>query len=271
MQREKYELALGTTLLVVGLVILLFVFVNVYGIVSNPGDFLKKQMPEEKNPPVSSFDWKASNMTVTLTDTSRQGSSSIVSYGWEFGDGNTEQSRNPTHTFMQGGDYSIKLTVTDQNGLSSTSRASVNIQMNSTKSGGSDPDSGGMNFDITSAIMPFGIAIIIFGMYLVMFLVGAAILKAGWNLIKPKPESITVRVKPKHLQLENVEEGRRMLQSPPTPSPPPVSGQALPSQTPTSTPTASQPTHSPAGLQGAKPQPPSPPGSPQPATSENQY
>lgn len=62
MKREKYELVLGSVVLVVGLVILLFVLANAYALATNPGDFIKKQMPEEKKPPVSSFDWEANNM-----------------------------------------------------------------------------------------------------------------------------------------------------------------------------------------------------------------
>ncbi len=42
------------------------------------------------------------------------------------------------------------------------------------------------------------------------YLVGASILKAGWNLLTPKAETISVRVKPKSLQVE-----------PATPPPPP--------------------------------------------------
>jgi len=36
------------------------------------------------------------------------------------------------------------------------------------------------------------------------YLVGASILRAGWNLITPKAETIQVRVKPKSLQIEPV-------------------------------------------------------------------
>jgi len=36
------------------------------------------------------------------------------------------------------------------------------------------------------------------------YLVGASILKAGWNLITPKAETIQVRVKPRSLQVEPV-------------------------------------------------------------------
>lgn len=38
------------------------------------------------------------------------------------------------------------------------------------------------------------------------YLVGASILKAGWNLVTPKAETISVRVKPRSLQVEPVAE-----------------------------------------------------------------
>ncbi len=48
----------------------------------------------------------------------------------------------------------------------------------------------------------------------VEYLVGAAILKAGWNLVTPKAETLSVRVKPRSLQVEPVS-------APPAPPPPP--------------------------------------------------
>jgi len=36
------------------------------------------------------------------------------------------------------------------------------------------------------------------------YLVGASILRAGWNLVTPKSETISVRVKPRSLQVEPV-------------------------------------------------------------------
>jgi hypothetical protein len=39
----------------------------------------------------------------------------------------------------------------------------------------------------------------------IMYLVGASILRAGWNLITPKAETISVRVKPRSLQVEPVQ------------------------------------------------------------------
>ncbi len=38
-----------------------------------------------------------------------------------------------------------------------------------------------------------------FGLFLVMAIIGGKIMIAGWNILKPKPETIRVRLKPKHL------------------------------------------------------------------------
>ncbi|OCQ22217.1 collagenase [Pseudoalteromonas luteoviolacea] len=51
----------------------------------------------------------------------------IVSYQWQFGDGQSSSSANPTHTYAEAGDYTASLTVTDNDGLKHTAQASVNI------------------------------------------------------------------------------------------------------------------------------------------------
>ncbi len=53
------------------------------------------------------------------------------------------------------------------------------------------------------------------------YLVGASILRAGWNLITPKAETISVRVKPRSLQVEPA--GASALPPPSSPSGPPPS------------------------------------------------
>ncbi len=49
------------------------------------------------------------------------------------------------------------------------------------------------------------------------YLVGASILKAGWNLVTPKAETISVRVKPRSLQVEPADAPAAV--SPPSPPP----------------------------------------------------
>jgi hypothetical protein len=55
------------------------------------------------------------------------------------------------------------------------------------------------------------------------YLVGASVLKAGWNLITPKAETISVRVKPRSLQVEPVPPASSDAApgtAPPAPAPP---------------------------------------------------
>jgi hypothetical protein len=56
------------------------------------------------------------------------------------------------------------------------------------------------------------------------YLIGASILRGGWNLITPKAETISVRVKPRSLQIEPV--------APSTPVPPPAAAGGTPPASP---------------------------------------
>lgn len=60
-------------------------------------------------------------LTVNFTDTS---SGDELKFLWNFGDGQTSTSRNPTHTFSQGV-WNVILTVTNDNGTDTTSTTIV--------------------------------------------------------------------------------------------------------------------------------------------------
>jgi PKD repeat protein len=55
-------------------------------------------------------------LLVDFTDTSTSTVSTIASWAWNFGDGNTSTSQNPSHTYAAGGDYLVVLVVTDAAG-----------------------------------------------------------------------------------------------------------------------------------------------------------
>jgi len=52
----------------------------------------------------------------------------IISYEWDFGDGITASGVSTDHTFIQGGYYVVKLTVTDSSGDVATTNVGVNVQ-----------------------------------------------------------------------------------------------------------------------------------------------
>jgi parallel beta-helix repeat protein len=51
-----------------------------------------------------------------------------VSFSWNFGDGSSSQEANPTHTFSEGGDFSVTLTVTDADGSTDEVTHSVSVE-----------------------------------------------------------------------------------------------------------------------------------------------
>jgi glucose/arabinose dehydrogenase len=52
---------------------------------------------------------------------------SIVAYAWDFGDGESSDIANPTHTFAENGVYDVKLTVTDSAGLTHSATVAVAV------------------------------------------------------------------------------------------------------------------------------------------------
>ena len=58
--------------------------------------------------------------TVDFTDLSSFVLGTIISWDWDFGDGNSSTEQNPKHSYTMPGTYTVILTVTGDNGCSST-------------------------------------------------------------------------------------------------------------------------------------------------------
>ncbi|MBL4703315.1 MAG: PKD domain-containing protein [Flavobacteriales bacterium] len=82
--------------------------------------------------PVANFTESTSGSDVIFTDASAT-TSSTVSWAWDFGDGNTSTTQNPTHTYATPGTYTACLTVVDSCGTDSVC-TSINICANPTAS-----------------------------------------------------------------------------------------------------------------------------------------
>lgn len=75
--------------------------------------------------PTASFATVTSGLTAQFTDTS---TNTPTSWLWEFGDGTTSTSQNPQHTYAVGDTYTVRLTVANAGGSSTTTEV-VTVQV----------------------------------------------------------------------------------------------------------------------------------------------
>ncbi|MEL7428325.1 MAG: PKD domain-containing protein, partial [Bacteroidota bacterium] len=71
---------------------------------------------------------------VTFTNASTAGSSPIVSYLWDFGDGFTGNQPNPVHEYNLAGLFPVTLIATDVNGCQGLTQKNAYVQVNNTPS-----------------------------------------------------------------------------------------------------------------------------------------
>ncbi len=227
MKQETFDLLLGLCVMALGIGLLLFTFGNALALAANPGTFLRGQLPASQTSaqgPSAAFTWSSNGFNLTVQDTSRQGAAAITNWQWNFGDGGGQVTgQNPgTHVYTNPGPYTVELTVTDSNSQQSTTFAPVDIVPSQPRSGqsvGSLTSSlPNVNLNLGDILLPVAVGTLTVGLYLAMAVVGGMVLKAGWNLVRPRPETIRIRLRPKHLQ-QMVEEDAAVPAAPPPPPP----------------------------------------------------
>jgi hypothetical protein len=223
LKRDHVEMLLGLAVLALGIGLLLFTFSHALAIASAPGDFFRSQVPQNQAPkgPSASFRWDTNDFNATLTDNSRPGDVAISSRAWDFGDGTRVSGPTPgPHRYTNASVYQASLIVLDANGKESRALAQVQVVPRQIRSGESvgDPTAGiNLSFDLSGILQPVAVTFLTFGMYVVMSLVGGAITRAGWNMVKPKPETIRVRLKPRDLTRAMEQDSGQMVAYPPPP------------------------------------------------------
>jgi PKD repeat protein len=78
--------------------------------------------------PTASFSSSCINMECSFTNLSRDGAATIAASSWEFGDGAVATTQDAQHTYATATTYAVKLTVTDNAGL--TGQVTHAVQVN---------------------------------------------------------------------------------------------------------------------------------------------
>jgi len=100
------------------------IYTNVWKTLGNDGG--DNQCPDENEAPVASFSVSTNDLVASFNNSSSD-DNAVVSNSWNFGDGSTSSSQNPSHTYLADGNYTVTLTVEDAKGLTNTTSKVVTV------------------------------------------------------------------------------------------------------------------------------------------------
>jgi PKD repeat protein len=150
--REMIRMFLKGRLAAVPLVVLILLLVTACSLLNSPPVASFSVFPNSGSAPlVVSFDASSSSDTSGI----------IVAYQWEFGDGITGSGKVKTHTYKLPGQYTARLTVTDDDGAKDLTIQTIQVhQAAITASFVANPTSGesplSVDFDASSSFDPDG-------------------------------------------------------------------------------------------------------------------
>ncbi|WP_254552648.1 collagenase [Kitasatospora sp. MMS16-BH015] len=82
---------------------------------------------QTNQPPTAAIAAVVSGLNVNFTDASKDADGTIASRAWDFGDGTTSTAANPAHSYAKSGSYTVKLTVTDNQGATASATQTVTV------------------------------------------------------------------------------------------------------------------------------------------------
>jgi len=86
----------------------------------------------DNRPPTADFTWSCEQLTCQFSDASSDGDGNLTVWTWRFGDGATSEEQEPTHSYNVSGTYTVRLTVTDNEGATDEISDDVTVTAPST-------------------------------------------------------------------------------------------------------------------------------------------
>ena len=86
---------------------------------------IQNEFPND--PPVADFSYATQKKLFLFTDHSTDSDGTIVSWFWDFGDGETSNDKNPNHRYVKFENYSVTLTITDDRGVSNSTSKNITV------------------------------------------------------------------------------------------------------------------------------------------------
>jgi PKD repeat protein len=77
--------------------------------------------------PTADFSWTCEELTCQFTDSSTDSDGSLTGRTWRFGDNSTSEEAEPSHTYAGSGTFTVRLTVTDNEGATDESSDDVTV------------------------------------------------------------------------------------------------------------------------------------------------
>ena len=140
-----------------------------------------------------------------MPKSSSRGDHELERWIWDFGDGNESSDPNPSFRFEGDGEWDVTLEVVDTEGLTSKAEAAVAVEP-----GASDSGEGGIGLSdmadkvvdtVERAAKGSLVVLLVIGMYLLLTMVGGRLLRQGVQVLRPVPDRITMKLRPKQLDL----------------------------------------------------------------------
>ena len=196
----------GSGLITLGLVLFAVVGLLAIGMIHDPGGYYDDWVPPDEIAGLeASYDWTSSGLAVGFTDTTEIGDAPIERWEWDFGDGESSDEPNPTHTFTDGGEWDVTLDVVDENGRLSKAEGTVELEP-----GGEATGDGGIGLadmadkvvDTVERSTKGGLVVaLVIGLFIVLTMIGGRLVRYGVRVLRPDPDKIKVKLRPKQLEL----------------------------------------------------------------------